>query len=547
MSDTPAGTSTPAGPTGPGALPGALDGHAERSADVPYNTPQQPTPPADAAATEAAPTNGEVPNGQLSPYAPIPQQAQYGVGQQVNPYHGPVYAGAQHAGTPYGGAPYGAPQYGGGQYGGQYGVGAYPAVGYGQPQDLSQGQPQGQTPPGAPPNTPPTGPPTAVLPADQAPKPKGGRRLASMVAVAVLAAAVGGGVGGYVGHESSSSSAVGTLSQPVPASGDLPVSPITQVAQKVLPSVVQLEGNAGEGSGVILSAEGLILTNAHVLAAAQGGQLTATFQNGTTAPVQQVGEDTQADIAVVRAQGVSGLTPIQLGNSDSLQVGQQVVAIGTPLGLAGTVTSGIVSSLNRPVETQGEPSPSQSQGGLGGLGSLGGLGGLVQQAPAPTSVLDAIQTDAAINPGNSGGPLVDMQGRIVGLNSAIASLGSGRGGQSGSIGLGFSIPINQAKRIADELIASGHATQAQLGVSVQDSQPNGAKLVNVAPDSAAAKSGLQPGDVVTKVGDRLIENSDALVAAINSAVPGSNVTLTVASGAGAPRQVPVTLGSVTAS
>ncbi|MDT7625167.1 MAG: putative serine protease PepD, partial [Pseudonocardiales bacterium] len=143
--------------------------------------------------------------------------------------------------------------------------------------------------------------------------------------------------------------------------------------------------------------------------------------------------------------------------------------------------------------------------------------------------------------------LVDMQGRIVGLNSAIASLGSGGGGQSGSIGLGFSIPINQAKRIADELIASGHATQAQLGVSVRDSQPNGAQLVSVAPGLAAAKAGLQAGDVVTKVGSRLVENSDGLVAAINSANPGSNVTLTVTSGAGAPHTVPVTLGSVPAS
>ncbi|MDT7658601.1 MAG: putative serine protease PepD, partial [Pseudonocardiales bacterium] len=290
---------------------------------------------------------------------------------------------------------------------------------------------------------------------------------------------------------------------------------------------------------------------AHVLAAAQGGQLTATFQNGSSAPVQEVGQDTQADIAVVRAQGVSGLTPIQLGNSDTLQVGQPVVAVGTPLGLAGTVTSGIVSALNRPVETQGEPSPSQQQGqgGLSGLGGLGGLSGLsaAPQQQTPTSVLDAIQTDAAINPGNSGGPLVDMQGRIVGLNSAIASLGSGGGGQSGSIGLGFSIPINQAKRIADELIASGHATQAQLGVSVRDSQPNGAQLVSVAPGLAAAKAGLQAGDVVTKVGSQLVENSDGLVAAINSADPGSNVTLTVTSGAGAPHTVPVTLGSVPAS
>jgi len=392
---------------------------------------------------------------------------------------------------------------------------------------------------------------------EPAPKPKARRRVAGLVAVAVLAAAVGGGVGGFVGRESAAVGSVGTLSQPIPAAGDQPAGPITTVAQHVLPSVVQLVGSQGEGSGVVLSADGLILTNAHVLDAAQGGQLTATFQNGATAPVQVIGQDTQADIAVVKAQNVSGLTPIQLGNSDGLQVGQQVVAVGSPLGLAGTVTSGIVSALNRPVETQGQPTQNQSQGqgGLGGLGGpggdLGGLGGLgggvSAQAAPPPSVLDAIQTDAAINPGNSGGPLVDMQGRIVGLNSAIASLGAGRGGQSGSIGLGFAIPINQAKRIADELIANGHATQAQLGVSVRNSQPTGAQVVGVAPNSAAAKAGLQPGDVVTKIGDRPVQNSDALVAAINSATPGGNVTLTVSSGAGAPHTVPVTLGSVTAS
>jgi putative serine protease PepD len=383
-------------------------------------------------------------------------------------------------------------------------------------------------------------PPTtnAPPPTSTPPPNRKGRRVTSMLAVAALAAAVGGGVGGVVGREtapSSAGSSVDTLNQPPPATSDQPASAITTVAQRVLPSVVQLVGSAGEGSGAVISADGLILTNAHVLAAAQGGQLTATFQNGSTAPVREVGRDTQADIAVLRAQGVSGLTPIQLGNSDALQVGQPVVAIGAPLGLAGTVTSGIVSALNRPVETQPEPTPNldQSQGGLGGL------------ARTPTSVLDAIQTDAAINPGNSGGPLVDMQGRIVGLNSAIASLG--RGGQAGSIGLGFAIPINQAKRIADELVKTGHATRALLGVTVRDAQPTGAQVVTVQPNSAAATAGLQPGDIVTKVGDRLVENSDALVAAINSAVPGSNVTLTVSAGAGAPRQVPVTLGSVPAS
>jgi putative serine protease PepD len=421
----------------------------------------------------------------------------------------------------------------------------------------------------------PGGPPardTVVGP----PAPRRGRQLAAFAAVAVVAAAVGGGVGGLVGHRETTPgapSAVSTLDQPVPGRADLPTSPVAAVAQKVLPSVVQLVGSTGEGSGVVLSSDGLILTNAHVLSAGQGGQLTATFQDGSTAPVQPVGEDTKADLAVVRAQNVSGLTPVQLGNSDTLQVGQEVVAVGSPLGLAGTVTSGIVSSLNRPVETSGEPDQSQQGGGSeggpgGGLGGLGGLGGgdlgglgggglgglgggggaVQQQAQAPReSVLDAIQTDAAINPGNSGGPLVDMQGRIVGLNSAIASLGAGRGGQSGSIGLGFAIPINQAKRIADELVSTGHADQAQLGVSVRDFQPNGAQVVGVSPDSAAAKAGLQPGDVVSKVGDRLLESSDALVAAINSSVPGSTVNLTVKSGAGAQHTVPVTLGSVPAS
>ena len=538
MSDTPAGTPDPAGPTGPGAAPGALDGHAENGPFTsqyvngirPYpdqSGAQPPQPRSERESEEAARY------AQAAASGPV-QYATPGIAQAAT--SGP----AQHAPNPYPPNPYPA--------------NPYPAA-PGQP---PHGQvPPGQVPPGQVP--PPGVPPTTVLPSDPGPKPQGRRRVAGLVAVAVLAAAVGGGVGGLVGRGTApSSSSAGTLSQPVPAAGDLPASAITTVAQHVLPSVVQLVGNQGEGSGVVLSSDGLILTNAHVLGAAQGGQLTVTFQNGATAPVSEVGEDTQADIAVVKAQNVSGLTPIQLGNSDSLQVGQQVVAVGSPLGLAGTVTSGIVSSLNRPVETQGEPTQSQQdQGGLGGgLGGLGGLGGgglggggggQAPQQAAPTSVLDAIQTDAAINPGNSGGPLVDMQGRIVGLNSAIASLGSSGGGQSGSIGLGFAIPINQAKRIADELIANGHATQAQLGVSVRNSQPTGAQVVGVAPNSAAAKAGLQPGDVVTKIGDRPVQNSDALVAAINSATPGGNVTLTVSSGAGAPHTVPVTLGSVTAS
>jgi putative serine protease PepD len=222
---------------------------------------------------------------------------------------------------------------------------------------------------------------------------------------------------------------------------------------------------------------------------------------------------------VVRAQNVNGLTPAQLGSSGTVRVGQEVVAIGSPLGLSGTVTSGIISALDRPVRAGGEGS-------------------------GQDTVLDAIQTDAAINPGNSGGPLTDMQGRVIGINSAIASLGMGNG-QVGSIGLGFAIPIDQARRIAGELVHNGQATQAMLGVIVAAGRPeDGAATVQqTTPGGAAAVAGIQGGEKITKVGDRLIDSGDALVAAIRSHAPGSQVTITVQNPAGATRQVQVTLGS----
>ncbi|PQP53244.1 S1C family serine protease, partial [Mycolicibacterium austroafricanum] len=219
-----------------------------------------------------------------------------------------------------------------------------------------------------------------------------------------------------------------------------------QVAAKVVPSVVKLETNLGraseEGSGIILSTDGLILTNNHVVAtegAPGRPQTKVTFADGRTAPFTVVGTDPSSDIAVVRAEGVSDLTPIALGSSGDLRVGQDVVAIGSPLGLEGTVTVGIVSALNRPVAAGGN---SRDQ----------------------NTVLDAIQTDAAINPGNSGGALVNMNGELVGVNSAIATLGGASAeSQSGSIGLGFAIPVDQAKRIADELVQGGTASHASLG------------------------------------------------------------------------------------
>jgi putative serine protease PepD len=376
----------------------------------------------------------------------------------------------------------------------------------------------------------------------------------ALVAGALGAMLLAGGVGGAVGYEAASSDAGGTsVLSSAPSAGGAPAQAapagsVEQVAATVLPSVVQLEGPSGEGSGVIISADGLILTNAHVLEAGQAAQqqsplggleqapeggapgaaaqgLTAVFQNGNRAPVQVVGTDPSADLAVVRAQGVAGLQPATLGDSSQLQVGQDVVAVGSPLGLSGTVTTGIVSALQRPVASGGAQS-------------------------GQATVLDAIQTDAAINPGNSGGALVDMQGRVVGITSAIASLGGqssgGQQAQSGSIGLGFAIPIDQAARIGNELVTQGFATRAVLGVGVTQG-PDGAVLGEIAPGGPAANAGLTQGDVVTRVDDRVVQDADSLVAAIRSQQPGAQVTLTVTSPGGQPREVPVTLGSERAS
>jgi putative serine protease PepD len=394
---------------------------------------------------------------------------------------------------------------------------------------------RGDTPTG-----PPGPPPTTPGPAAPPPGAPRRRRPVALVAGALAAVLVAGGVGGAVGYEAASAGAGTSVLSSAPSSGApaaaAPAGSVEQVAQTVLPSVVQLEGASGEGSGVVISADGLILTNAHVLEAGQaaqqqpplgspgtapdgaGGQgLTAVFQDGTRAPVQVVGTDPGADLAVVRAQGVSGLTPATLGSSASLQVGQDVVAVGSPLGLSGTVTTGIVSALQRPVASGGAQS-------------------------GQATVLDAIQTDAAINPGNSGGALVDMQGRVVGITSAIASLGQSSGGQSGSIGLGFAIPIDQAARIGNELVTQGFATRAVLGVGVTEG-PDGAVLGQITPGGPAATAGLAQGDVVSRVDDRVIPDADSLVAAIRSQQPGATVTLTVTSPGGEPRQVPVTLGS----
>ncbi|HET6918770.1 MAG TPA: trypsin-like peptidase domain-containing protein [Jiangellaceae bacterium] len=292
-------------------------------------------------------------------------------------------------------------------------------------------------------------------------------------------------------------------------------SSVEDVAAAVLPSVVsisvQSQAGSGTGSGVIISSDGQILTNNHVVES--GGELTVTFHDGTTAPAEVVGTDPLTDLAVIQAQDVSGLDPAELGSSGDLEVGQQVVAIGSPFGLEGTVTSGIVSAVGRPV------SAAQVQDRL--------------------AVIDGIQTDAPINPGNSGGPLVNMSGQVVGINSAIYSPSG-----EGSVGLGFAIPIDQAKPIAEELLDSGQATHARIGITVGDSnsETRGALIASVEAGSGADEAGLAQGDIITKLDDRLITSGESLIAAVRSHRPGDTVTLTYIRN-GETQTAQVTLGS----
>ncbi len=389
-----------------------------------------------------------------------------------------------------------------------------------QPQVLYGSAVHGQPGPYVPPPNVPT------YPTPPAPQPPPRRSNGLVIGVAVLALLVGGGagaVGGFITADNKIASAPSALDVPPPAKQASSAAPgsIESVADKLLPSVVQLQTRSGEGSGFVIRQDGLIITNNHVIAeAVQGSALKVVFQDGQTADATVLGRDPTSDVAVVQAKGVSGKTAVTLGRSDDLKTGQAVVAIGSPFDLSGTVTSGIVSSLHRPTRAGGDQGTQES-------------------------VMDAIQTDAAINPGNSGGPLVNMAGQVVGINSAIYSpnsAGGTRGQQGGSVGIGFAIPIDQARRTADEIVKTGKATQTVLGVKVQtpqDGTTSGAQVTEVTPNSAAQSAGLAVGDIVTKLDDRRIDTSDALVAAVRSRAPGDKVTLTIGNGT---KTVQVTLG-----
>jgi putative serine protease PepD len=275
---------------------------------------------------------------------------------------------------------------------------------------------------------------------------------------------------------------------------------IAGIAARVSPSVVSIEvrnGNSGgTGSGFFLDSSGHILTNNHVISAAatNGADITVKLANGKNYGAKLIGRDVSYDLAVIKI-AVTDAPALQLGNSDEIQVGDGVIAIGSPLGLTGTVTSGIISAKNRPVTSGGGTSES--------------------------SFINALQTDAAINPGNSGGPLVDLSGAVIGINSAIATTGSSFGGQSGSIGLGFAIPINQAKKTADQLIKFGSSTYPIMGVSLDTRfAGTGAKIPNtpgsVSSGGPADRAGIAPGDVIVEIDGKSIASADEAIVSVRS-------------------------------
>ncbi|WP_445258261.1 S1C family serine protease [Nocardioides aurantiacus] len=349
----------------------------------------------------------------------------------------------------------------------------------------------------------------------------------AVAALALVLGLTGGAIaGGLMADDGAGGATIGVerrTAQPLPADN----ASIASVAEEVLPSTVQiLAGSAGSssgatGSGFVYDDEGHVITNNHVVAeAAEAGQdIRIVDQDGNRSAARVVGRSTVYDLAVLEAEGARSMQPAAIGSADQMRVGETVVAIGSPLGLSSTVTSGIISAVNRPVTT-GE---SQSD----------------------NSYINAVQTDAAINPGNSGGPLVDLQGQVVGVNSAIASLGSISGDQGGNIGVGFAIPVEQVQVTAAQILRTGKAQYPVIGANVRGLPSlDGARVEEIDRGSPASDADLEVGDVIRRVDDALVTSSIDLVVAIRSHVPGEEVTLSVTRG-DRDFSVPVTLDAKT--
>ncbi|GAB2673841.1 trypsin-like peptidase domain-containing protein [Gordonia jinhuaensis] len=366
---------------------------------------------------------------------------------------------------------------------------------------------------------------------DRPTTPAPSRRIVAMpiVVTAVLAGLIGGGVGiggAALLHQDSSSRPPALVSAPANTAtnaADLKPGSITYAAQVASKSTVDIKvtGSSGTavGSGIVLSPDGYVLTNNHVVSGADGGKITVTTTDGKSYSGSVKGTSPSYDLAVVKLAGASGLTPATLGQSSDLQVGQQVVAVGSPENLSNTVTSGIISALSRTVTAGGDSGES-------------------------VAVYNGLQTDTPINPGNSGGPLVNLAGQVVGVNSAVDTGQSSQGGVQ-AFGLGFAIPVDTAKRVANQLLADGQATKPVLGVagSLNDtSGSTGATVTSVTSGGPAAKAGIKAGEVITKIGDAPVSDYADLMAQVLTHLPGDTVPVTVSDG-GSTHTVEVTLGS----
>ncbi|NUW11147.1 PDZ domain-containing protein [Streptomyces sp. CAI-21] len=358
-----------------------------------------------------------------------------------------------------------------------------------------------------------------------------------LVGAALVLALVAGAVGGYVGMRLERHGGLGTveLEQTSGQAGERAPDSVAGIAARTLPGVVTLHVSGGDGgalgTGFVLDGRGHILTNQHVVeSASDGGSIRVTFNGGETARARLVGGDPGYDLAVVKVSGVSGLTPLPLGDSDDVRVGDPVVAIGAPFDLANTVTSGIISAKERPITAGGEKGDGTD-----------------------ISYVDALQTDAPINPGNSGGPLVDERARVIGINSAIHAAGgpARQDDSAGSVGLGFAIPVNQAKRVAEELINHGRATHPVIGVTLDMGyEGEGAKVGGeaagggpaVTPGGPADRTDIAAGDVITEVDGVPVASGEELIIKIRSHRPGDRLALTVERD-GESRRVTLELGS----
>ncbi len=534
-----------------------------------------PTVPAPAAEVPAPGVTGTVPAPAVAHGTPPPAAEQPKPLHDPDPYSTPPYGEpgpwapappVQHpAATPAHGVPMGASPAAPEAVAGPGAPPAAPAAtpAHGVPMGASPAAPEAVAGPGAPPaapepasapqDAPAAGPwarydpwaaPAAVAPLQQADpveedvKRRRGRRRRALVGGALVIALVSGVGGGVVGVQLERNGGIGAVELPQAGveAPDRDPDSVAGIAAQALPSVVTLHvsggGKAGTGTGFVLDDRGHILTNDHVVEpAGKNGDITVTFHSGDTAEATVVGRDSGYDLAVVRVKGVRGLTPLPLGNSDNVQVGDPVVAIGAPFDLAGTVTSGIISARERPI----------TAGGENGDGS-------------DVSYVDALQTDAPINPGNSGGPLLDGKGRVVGINSAIRSADGGldpEGGQSGSIGLGFAIPINQGKRVAEELIEHGKATHPVIGITLDmEYGGDGARVAAEGSDGGppvstggpGAEAGIRPGDVITEVDGRPVHSGEELIVKTRAHRPGDRLELTLERN-GEERTVSLVLGS----